>query len=118
MRRPWFQRVWIIQEVVLSQQIIVMCGTRCISWGDLALFSFCMVDNDFEQYLYSQESSVGKDEGLESGSVRALKIARIKDYNDTSPRKTTFLDGLVEGRAAQATNPRDKVFAIMGLTST
>ena len=118
MRRPWFQRVWIIQEVVLSQQIIVMCGTRCISWADLALFSFCMVDNDFEQYLYSQESSVGKDEDLESGSIRALKIARIKDYNDTSPRKTTFLDGLVEGRAAQATNPRDKVFAIMGLTNT
>ena len=118
MRRPWFQRVWIIQEVVLSQQLIVMCGTRYISWADLALFSFCMVDNDFEQYLYSQESTVGKDEDSESGSIRAWKISRIKDYNDTSPRKTTFLDGLVEGRAAQATNSRDKVFAIMGLTNT
>ena len=118
MHRPWFQRVWIIQEVVLSDQLIVMCGTKCISWADLALFSFCMVDNDFEQYLYSHENSVGKDEDLESGSIRAWKINRIKDYNDTSPRKTTFLDGLVEGRAAQATNPRDKVFAIMGLTNT
>ena len=118
MRRPWFQRIWIIQEVVLSQQLIVMCGTRCISWADLALFGFCMVDNDFEQYLNSHGDSVGKDEDSESGSIRALKISRIKDYNDTSPRKTTFLDGLVEGRAAQATNPRDKVFAIMGLTNT
>ena len=118
MRRPWFQRVWIIQEVVLSQQIIVMCGTRCISWADLALFSFCMIDNDFEQYLYSHGNTVGNDEDSESGSIRAGKIARIKDYNDTSPRKTTFLDGLVEGRAAEATNPRDKVFAIMGLTNT
>ena len=118
MRRPWFKRIWIIQEVVLSQQIIVMCGTRCISWTDLALFSFCMVDNDFEQYLYSHGISAGQDEDSESGSIRAWKINRIKDYNDTSPRKTTFLDGLVEGRAAQATNPRDKVFAIMGLTNT
>lgn len=105
MRRPWFQRIWVIQEVVLSQQIIVMCGTRCISWADLALFSFCMVDNDFEQYLCSHENSAGQDEDSESGSIRAWKINRIKDYNDTSPRKTTFLDGLVEGRAAQATKP-------------
>ena len=118
MRRPWFQRVWIIQEVVLSNQLIVLCGTKHISWADLALFSFCMVDNDFEQYLYSHKNSVGKDEDSDSGSIRTWKINRIKDYNDTSPRKTTFLDGLVEGRAAQATNSRDKVFAIMGLTNT
>ena len=116
MSRPWFQRIWIIQEVLLSHQIIVMCGAKCISWDDLGLFTICMIDNDFERYLYGPGPR-GENENSESGCVRADEIRRIKDYNDSCPRKTTFLDGLVQGRSAQATNPRDKVFAVMSMTS-
>ena len=117
MSRPWFQRIWIIQEVVLSHQVIIMCGAKCISWDDLSLFTICMIDNDFERYLYGLGGPRVKDENSESGCVRAGKINSIKTYNDTHSRKTTFLNGLVEGRSAGATDPRDKVFAIMGLTS-
>ena len=117
MSRPWFQRIWIIQEVVLSHQIVIMCGAKCISWDDLGLFTICMIDNDFERYLYGPRGPRGKDEISESGCVRAGKINSIKYYNDTNPRKTTFLSGLVEGRSAGATNLRDKVFAVMGMTS-
>ncbi len=79
MSRPWFQRIWIIQEVVLSHQVIVMCGTRCISWADLSLFTFSMIDNDFEQYLHRPGISLGNSETFESGCVRARKIQSIKD---------------------------------------
>ena len=117
MSRPWFQRIWIIQEVVLSHQIIIMCGAKCISWDDLGLFTFCMIDNDFERYLYAPGGPRGEDENSESGCIRARKINQIKDHNDKFPRMSTFLDGLVEGRSAGATDPRDKVFAVMGMTS-
>lgn len=95
-----------------------MCGPRSISWADLGLFAFCMVDNDFEQYLYKLGIPSGKDKDSESGCIRARKIDGIKDYNHSSPHKTTFLNGLVEARGAQAADPRDKIFAIMGLTNT
>ena len=77
-----------------------------------------MIDNDFEQYLHRPGISLGNSETFESGCVRARKIHHIKDYNGTSITKTTFIAGLVEGRGAQAADPRDKVFAIMGLTHT
>lgn len=118
MNRPWFQRIWIVQEVVLSHQITVMCGARCISWADLYLFALCVIDTELEQYLYRPGTPRAKNDNSESGCIRTRKINEIKDYNFSSPRKVTFLAGLVDGRSAKSTDPRDKVFAIMGLTNT
>lgn len=36
--RPWFQRVWIIQEIVFSKNIQFLCGTHYISWEDISSF--------------------------------------------------------------------------------
>ena len=115
--RPWFYRVWVMQEVVLSHEVIIMCGAKCISWADLSMFTYCMIDNDLSQHLPRWESVHGEDESPESGCIRVNTIGGIREYNIRTPSKTPFLRGLVEGRGAQATNPRDKVFAIMGLTS-
>ena len=113
MSRSWFYRVWIIQEVVLSHRVIIMCGAKCISWADLSMFTYCMIDNDLEQHLSRSGPSHGEDESPESGCMRVNTIDGIREYNIGTPSKTPFINGLVEGRGA---NPRDKVFAIMGMT--
>ncbi|KAK0660789.1 heterokaryon incompatibility protein-domain-containing protein [Cercophora samala] len=33
--RPWFSRVWIIQEVVMAKQVLVCCGPHQLNWMDL-----------------------------------------------------------------------------------
>ena len=116
MSRPWFYRVWIMQEVVLSHRIIIMCGAKCVSWADLSMFTYCMSDNDLAQHLPRWGPFHEEDESPESGCIRVNTIEGIREYNIGTPSKTPFLSGLVEGRGAQATNPRDKVFAIMGMT--
>ncbi|KAK0744768.1 heterokaryon incompatibility protein-domain-containing protein [Apiosordaria backusii] len=35
-QRPWWRRVWIIQEVVLAKKATVLCGTASIPWEDVA----------------------------------------------------------------------------------
>ncbi|KAL9077872.1 MAG: hypothetical protein Q9157_003203 [Trypethelium eluteriae] len=35
LRRPWFRRVWIIQEVALAPKVRVQCGKSLISWHQL-----------------------------------------------------------------------------------
>jgi hypothetical protein len=32
--RPWWSRVWVVQEVVFSQLCIVLCGSRAVVWQD------------------------------------------------------------------------------------
>lgn len=33
--RPWWHRVWVIQEVTLARAASVMCGTRFVSWKNI-----------------------------------------------------------------------------------
>jgi hypothetical protein len=33
--RPWFCRLWILQEVVLAKELEILCGSRILSWDQL-----------------------------------------------------------------------------------
>lgn len=114
--RPWFQRVWIIQEIVFSKNIQFLCGTNYISWQDISLFAICMIQHDLVQYL-SLNGPLQKTSS-ESGCGRLMDIFNIQGYFTSFENPQPLLTALVEGRGAQATDPRDKVFAVMGMTST
>ncbi|KAI8185545.1 Heterokaryon incompatibility protein 6, OR allele [Colletotrichum sp. SAR 10_65] len=45
LRRPWFRRVWVIQEFVNATELTVMCGAREIDWRRLFLATRAYVDN-------------------------------------------------------------------------
>lgn len=114
--RPWFQRVWIIQEIVFSKNIQFLCGTNYISWQDISLFAICMIQHDLLQYL-SLNGPLQKTSS-ESGCGRLMDIFNIQGYFTSFENPQPLLTALVEGRGAQATDPRDKVFAVMGMTPT
>lgn len=33
--RPWFYRLWTLQEIVLSQEAVILCGNKNVSWDTL-----------------------------------------------------------------------------------
>ncbi|KAK3366228.1 heterokaryon incompatibility protein-domain-containing protein, partial [Lasiosphaeria ovina] len=33
--RPWFSRIWIVQEVVMGKRVTVWCGSYQLDWNDL-----------------------------------------------------------------------------------
>ncbi|KAL7932889.1 heterokaryon incompatibility protein domain-containing protein [Trichoderma chlorosporum] len=35
--RPWFYRSWIVQEVSLAQEAVILCGTNSIDWNVFAM---------------------------------------------------------------------------------
>ncbi|KAL3291825.1 ankyrin and het domain protein [Colletotrichum asianum] len=45
LRRPWFRRVWVIQEFVNATELTVICGAREIDWRRLFLATRAYVDN-------------------------------------------------------------------------
>ena len=114
--RPWFQRVWVIQEVVLSNNIQVVCGNKTLPWSDIGLFAICMVTHDLTRYLNTSTDVKGP--AIETGYRHILRIDSIKDHNDTLTEPLPLLQTLVEARGARATDPRDNVFGVMGMSST
>lgn len=35
-QRPWFSRLWILQEIVLAKETIIICGANVLSWDELS----------------------------------------------------------------------------------
>lgn len=105
------------QENVFSKRILFLCGTTYITWDDMTIFVLCMIKHDLVQYLGlngpPQETS-----SSDSACGRLLDIFYTQNQFASFINRPLLLTWLVYGRDAQATDPRDKVFAVMGMTRT
>lgn len=90
--RPYFSRVWVVQEVVLSRKVIMMCGDTAVQWT--------LNENLRQIYTSSYYETF----------PTLFRLERIHQI-----RVATILDALLVGRSCNASDPRDKVFALLGL---
>lgn len=90
--RPWFRRAWVVQEVDLAKAAAVVCGNRWVSWARVRLW--------MQENAHDPISTLGS----------------ISIYGPGSPRKaTSLLHHLHRIRDREATDPRDKIFSLMGI---
>ena len=97
LRRPWFTRAWILQELVMSRDPWVQCGTLRVRWRDLCAL-----------LLGKNEQSVPRE--------KALQVLQDMDSARSRGMESSLLDLLVARRGFGAANKRDLVFALLGLT--
>lgn len=95
-QRPWFFRTWVIQEKVLSKEAMVCCGPESASWEDI-----------FAGVGRSRELTDRPLRGPDYGD-RAHRIHNL--LPSTSPREV-----LQYSRDCQATDPKDRVYGILGI---
>ncbi|KAK4222626.1 heterokaryon incompatibility protein-domain-containing protein [Podospora fimiseda] len=101
--RPWFRRVWIYQELILSKDPWVQLGKVRVRWTDLCMF---LVGPPTWNNMSSREL----DDGLKL--LGNMNWARA---NGISGSAGTLLDLLEQRRGLGATDPRDFVYAHLGL---
>jgi hypothetical protein len=131
-RRPWWGRIWVLQEIALSQHAEFVCGTRRISRS-----RFAAAFNAFyalSEVIALQQSRQRRDltnyhtEVLSTVSHRPklmLSIWRIHAFSAfpllALLRATTIgsihLLGPDGYQHLESTDPRDKIFALLGLTN-
>ena len=94
--RVWFKRLWIWQEVRLANAgALMICGSECMLWQTFRNAIFCLCSK-------------------RSNSLRMKQVMNICDYRQSPPR---LKDLLYRTRYAQCSDDRDKVYAILNLTS-
>ncbi|KAG7294469.1 hypothetical protein NEMBOFW57_004542 [Staphylotrichum longicolle] len=103
--RPWFSRVWIVQEVTVSFDTTVLCGSLEVPFDDLAQAAFTF------DYL---------DLHVDVGLRRPLDL--FWDVWDTRRKHwdrwpNSMFQLLLRHRWCHATDPRDKVYALCGIAS-
>ena len=108
--QAWWGRVWVIQEVAVSSRASVVIGDSELEWSSLCdameIISFTdvspmLVSTDFSEYFRGMKSLL---------NIEAL---RLSVESGSPPSISTLFAG--NWRQAAATDPRDLVYALLGL---
>ena len=118
--RDYWSRVWVIQEVNFAKKIRVHCGDSEMDWNDMIAVQDSLLV-DFRTLLpeFSTPTNSDLDIILKAMAFRgplSLLIDRRASKSSTSYNLDLF-QVLMMHRLKEATDPRDKVYALVGLTS-
>jgi len=100
---PWFERIWICQEVAVSKEAFVMYGCRVRPWSFVVKAAHWLSKLHWEQTMPQT--------GLHYRA--ALQVEQFRD--DQQDDGLSLVELLCRSRYAKATDPLDKVFALRGL---
>jgi Heterokaryon incompatibility protein (HET) len=116
--RAWWTRLWTVQEVVLPRKVTVICGRKALSWDSFSQW--------VSTWALLERSPILRSAGPSYLSKLALTKTRIAGlawkeglrgrYQKKLPPKT-LLDLLWAFRNFEASNPFDKVYALLGLAA-
>jgi hypothetical protein len=127
--RPWWLRVWVVQELCLSASPFVQVGPDNIPWVvlELALELIWRLNSRYIQRGPPREFSTSQ--RIEHSNMmsqilthRSFRNARMlismrKRIQSSGP-KEDLLDVLLRLQDFQATDQRDKVFALLGIVDS
>lgn len=102
--RPWWRRVWVVQEFCLAQSITFMCGANSLEWDILEAAVKALIDNNTSILTLTSMWAI-------------LSIIRLRREVQDPSHTTDILDLLLEFRCFYATNPCDKVYGLLGLVT-
>jgi hypothetical protein len=110
--REWFRRVWVRQEVAVANEIIVMCGSERISWNTLSLA--CDILTNLENRtnflnIFQMVSNRGP------GTDWLLSMEMIREAWAID-RGFSLDILLLHGRGTDASDSRDRVYGLLGLS--
>ena len=109
--RPWFARVWIIQEVALASHVTCFLGDKAFSWEFLSKPFFHLNIRRLELITMPISRKAIKNAPGTIGTVMQIDLLRENGQD----RRLLAL--LVNFRRALSTDPRDKIYAMLGLAS-
>ena len=101
LNRPWFTRIWIIQELAVSSDPVVVLGKSQLNWANFV----AGVGYAGKLLLTLPEAS--------------RRIADLETFRGSisSGKPQPLLDLLIFGRSSSASDNRDKVYALCGMAS-
>jgi Heterokaryon incompatibility protein (HET) len=116
LRRPWFSRIWVVQEALVARKFSFRCGTACIVASKLAEVLSQKDPPDGKQFeLSKMEQQVVKDMYNSIGLIRNISSREFGASH--TKQKADLLELLWFYRGYQATKARDHLFALLGLSN-
>lgn len=111
LKNEYWERIWIIQEVVCARQVKLQCGNHSLSWIDLSRIANVLNANMRMVYSIPELRAVHLSEAGKLTRLRALQ----RRWNQG---KAGFPLLLLIRRAHKnyCSDPRDKIYALLGIS--
>jgi hypothetical protein len=128
LRRPWFWRTWVVQEVAMNPNVELVLGSLSFTWDELELI-VSLLEGQLPQAWHLDQAATA----LELPFSRINRIRLRHQSRSTSPAhaedtlsgelsestayesEPALLDLLFMSRHLGASDPRDKIYALLGL---
>ena len=130
LRRPWFWRTWVVQEVALNDKVELVLGSLSFAWEELELI-VCLLEGQLPQAWQLDQavtalelpfSRINRIRLRHQSRTKAATLSSNEQNKDPSFKQTTdqdsepdLLDLLFMSRHLGAADPRDKIYALLGL---
>ncbi|KAL7916764.1 HET domain-containing protein [Trichoderma velutinum] len=106
---PWFNRVWCIQELILASSPFIVTRDSMISWDE---FAKAVLELRTQFDTYRMKTQYRDSQSIENFYFLHDMRQRHKKRRN---QRHNLLELLFLTRGFQATDPRDKLFALVGL---
>jgi hypothetical protein len=115
--RNWWNRAWIFQEAIVSQSAILLCGSSFL-WWDAIVQTVSLIHEISHDEDMIPDKLVESISGVAHRSVQVLNlIGYWKEYRCQQSRPRALIETLSSLRNLYASDPKDKVYAGLGLTT-
>ena len=107
-RLPWFRRVWVLQEVWVASRVVVRCGYMGLDWEAVMLAGIWQGCRATEYLMPPLRENL-------QGGIGYLPELWVRLAACNKERQLSIIELIFEAREFDATDPRDKLFALLGL---
>ncbi|KAL1584156.1 hypothetical protein WHR41_07222 [Cladosporium halotolerans] len=129
LRRPWFWRTWVVQEVAMNPNVELVLGSLSFTWNELEMIVSLLEGQlpqqwDLDQAVTALELPFSRINRIRLRHQRHMMALIRQADSDTDPQseqenqhesEPDLLDLLFMSRHLGATDPRDKIYALLGL---
>jgi hypothetical protein len=123
LRRPWFSRRWIVQELTRANCARVYCGPKQVLWKDFAdAVSLFLENQHLIKPLFKKSNDFGNDHEYigDLEELSAIRLVQASDHlfhrneDGVITERLLPLEGLMsELTSFEASEPKDIVYAIL-----
>ncbi|KFY33933.1 hypothetical protein V495_08233 [Pseudogymnoascus sp. VKM F-4514 (FW-929)] len=108
-----WSRIWVMQELACAPRITLVVGKRTLDWDLLNAF---LGDAEYSDAFHMEwgHGSVGPMVRRIFGKVKTIQNQRAKTQ---AGEESSLLDVLGRFKRSDATDPRDKIYGLLGLTT-
>lgn len=115
--RPWFSRVWVLQEAILARHALVQVGDNSMDWADLCLAVTFLLQEYFHVSKPPETANLSQCLGQLRLPCMFSRCVWPTVWSDSTKRPFDLCMLLTETRQYEATVQRDKVYAFLGLAN-